>query len=107
MAAFTPSSLNTQEPVSAHLPQFMQPAMGLTPMWMISLSMPCFSSCFATSLRAVKVQPLGRGLPLIINTDMGFPPWICGEWGDAAVAAGFVSIPLTESRSNVVKENLC
>ena len=42
--------------------------------------MPCFSICAATVERAVKVQPLGCGLPFIRRTFM--TPATCGETGD-------------------------
>lgn len=41
--------------------------MSLCPTWIISASMPSFSSVFFNSVRTVKVQPFVLGLPFINN----------------------------------------
>src|SRR5574344_4398 len=66
--AFTVSSEFQHLKFCAHLPQPMQPIMALLPHQNSSVSIPAFSSSFATSIRAVCVQPVLCWLPFTINT---------------------------------------
>ena len=70
------SSSNTHFPFFRHAPQLTHERTGALPIWMISVSTPCFSNCEAISLNAQKVLPSCLGLPLIINTFIFPIDWV-------------------------------
>ena len=69
------SSLNTHLPSAMHRLQAMQPCTAFVPIDTISVSIPFVSSAFATSDKAMNVFPSPRGLPLINNTFIKYPPY--------------------------------
>src|SRR5208283_3761427 len=67
-------SSNMQCPFLAHVLHAVQPASGFMPIQKISVSIPSFLRVFATSERAIHVQPFLCGLPFTSKTFIFITP---------------------------------